>query len=146
MAAKNTATKTRPTSTLRIVSPSPYERKRPAPGPNDSDCNLIGGPFRKRSRHAEQPQQPTSQRATQQRPDHRYRGIAPVGAAFAGDWQQEVRHARAQVARRIYRVPGGTAQRKTDSPNKAPDQVRSQRSPPTARTDLANTSSHHKTQ
>ena len=56
------------------------------------------------------PQQQSSQRSADQWTYHRNWRIAPIGSAFSRDRQNGVRDARAQVARRIDRVPCRAAQ------------------------------------
>src|SRR6266851_7416237 len=109
-------------------------------------CSVSSRAFEFCLRHSQKTKQPAGECSTGERPDHRYRSIAPIRAAFARDWQQSVRHARAQVASRIYRVTGGAAQRKTDSPNEAPYQIRSQRSRSAGRNGLGKNRSHNKHQ
>ena len=61
-----------------------------------------------------------------ERPDDRDPRVAPVGVALAGDRQQEVRDARAEVAGGVDRVAGRAAERKADDQDQERDGQRAE--------------------
>src|SRR3954470_22670360 len=59
--------------------------------------------------------------AADQRPDDRDPGVAPVGRSLAGDREDRVHDARAEVARGVDRVPRRTAEREADAEHQQAD-------------------------
>ena len=55
-----------------------------------------------------------AQSAADERPDDRNPGVGPIRRALAGDRQDGVRDARTEIAGRVDRVTGGTAERQAD--------------------------------
>src|SRR5688572_6962157 len=64
--------------------------------------------------------------AADQRADDRDPRILPVGAALPSNRQQGMRETRAEVARRVDRVAGGTAERDADAEDEHADEQRLQ--------------------
>src|SRR3954453_19106372 len=60
--------------------------------------------------------------AADERADHRDRGIAPIRRALARDWQDRVHDPRAEVTRRVDRVPRRSAERQPDSEDQEADE------------------------
>src|SRR3954453_14956082 len=59
--------------------------------------------------------------AADQRPDDGDPGIAPIGRALAGDREDRVHDARAEVTGRVDRVPRRTAEREADAEHEQTD-------------------------
>lgn len=73
--------------------------------------NMATGPTQARLIEAQASNEQRRDHGSQAGPDHRNPGIGPVARAFAGDGQQAVGDAGAQVAGRVQGVAGRSAQR-----------------------------------
>src|SRR5580700_10620491 len=70
------------------------------------------------------PQKDASKPSSNERPEHRHDGVAPIRGPLACNGQYCVGEARPEVPSGIDRITGGSAERKPDAPDQRSNKIR----------------------